>query len=150
MRHASPLILLSALACAPAQTASTPARTTAEATLSGVTVADAIERAKAAFVIEGLTIADASSAGTISSAPVMITGVMLRAEVLYRATVLRTDAGARVIYSGQWRDTGGAELTEAMVGTRREPAVRPLSSDMRSTLGTAWERVERLARATQP
>jgi hypothetical protein len=141
------VLALAAVACVPA---GVPPTNPGGPELSALSVAvpappaAALERVKAAFVTEGLPIADASSGGTVTSAPVQLTHVagIGTLTVLYRATVLSQGKdSARVVLSGETRsDVSGST-----------PNVRPLTSHQQSTTeGHGWAKLERIAADLKP
>ena len=115
-------------------------------TLAG-TPRQAFEKAKAALVAEGLSLAQAEAdGGLLVSVPVTIDGYM-RAEFVYRATILAAGDSGRVVLSGAYRNADAGAFTKAMSGVRMEDAGKPLTSRARpgSPLGKAWARLEKLA-----
>lgn len=119
-----------------------PERSSLSVTVRGP-MATALERTKSAFVAEGLTVADASSGGVVTSAPVTIGERMSTVTVRYRATVI--DAGrdsSRVVLSGETSNAPGYGATAT---------VRPLTSHTPSMDaahgGHGWAKLERIAAA---
>lgn len=125
-------LLAISCACAP-QVSPAPGleQTAVEASLPGVGVPAAIEKVKAAFVAEGLTIAEASSAGTVVSVPYNPRpSAMISTAMTFRAAVLAADSGSRVILTATYRDN------------------RPITSSTSRFLGEeGWQRLERLGAA---
>ena len=102
-----------AAACAPASAVrptpaemARPSRTHVEVPLPGLTADQAVDRVRAAFAAEGLTIESASE-GIVMSAPVRVrTRLSVEVDKRYIATVIDEERGARVVLRGESRVSG--------------------------------------------
>ena len=129
----------------------------AEPVRSAVTVtlaanqSQAFERTKAAFVAEGLSLAQADPAGglVVSTPVIPEPGAMFRGEYQYRAVILAQGDSSRVVLTATGRSADQGAATQAMSGVRSEGTAQPLTSACRpnSQCGRAWARVEKLAAA---
>ena len=119
--------------------------------------AEAFERVKAAFVAQGLTIAEANPAGGIlKSAGVMgdvvtvggLYPVTSQSEMFFRATLIPTDTGTRVLLT-----TTGRAHTMSSRGTEVSPELPASDCGSNETCQKAWvkvkQRLDQLAAAIQ-
>ena len=102
----------------------------------------AYDKTVAAFVAEGLNIANGSTEGTLASVPIDIAN---QVPATYRAAFIGTDSGTTVVLSGSIKNENGAVMAQAMTGLKSEAREFQLHSAMTGQLGEAWARLERIA-----
>jgi hypothetical protein len=108
--------LTAVVACAPAATVrpsqaerARPSRTHVEVPLPGLTTDEAVERVKAAFLAEGLTIASTSDAVVVSQPARVRSRLSVEIDKRYTATVIREEREARVVLRAESRLSGRDE-----------------------------------------
>lgn len=103
----------------------------------------AYQRTVAAFVEEGLNIAQGSGdGGVITTVPI---DEMEMTPTTYRAALISTDSTTVVIFSGSIENRAGAFMAQAITGLHPDAPTFPLHSAMTGDLGKAWQRLERVA-----
>lgn len=140
MQSLSVGILLVVAACTSVSAPPSPESARIIIALPG-TRAQAYDRTAAAFVAEGLNIAD-GSATNLSSVPIDVAD---QVPATYRAAFIGTDSGTDVVLSGSIKNENGALMAQAMTGLKTDAPDFPLHSAMTGTLGAAWARLERIA-----
>lgn len=99
------------------------------------------QRTIAAFVDEGLNIAQGSAeGGVITTVPVDEDN-----PTTYRAALISTDSATVVVLSGSIENKSGALFAQALTGLQTDALTFPLHSAMTGDLGKLWERLERVA-----
>jgi hypothetical protein len=83
-----------------------PERPTVEVALPGLSADQALDRAKAAFLAEGLAIASAAGGVLTSEATRVPTSLGAETDKRYTATVISEPSGARVVIAGAVRIAG--------------------------------------------
>lgn len=132
-----------------------PERVKIDVSIPQANAAQAVERTKAAFDAEGLTVASVEG-GIVTSAPaVPRPDAMFRGAIVYRAMVLPDSAGARVVLSAVMRSLDAGAFTQAMSGVRQDDEIgRPITSRWGSHGPEGnyhgWEKLERIAAILAP
>lgn len=109
---------------------------------------EAFNRTMAAMIAEGLVVGHADAASGIIVTVPRLSGALLSIATIYRANVLSIDdTASKVILSGGYTSKDAERLAGLLANPSGQAVLqdeKPLTSNMKRTLGDAWKVIERV------